>query len=312
MAYYNINEIVKMTRMAKGISQEELSFDICTTATLIGYENGKHRVNRGKYRQLMERMGRMQEMQYAVCINKEGGLLEDRVEMERAFKRYDYAGAEEYVRQMKENADENVLTAQYLARAEALVEYYRKRISAKELAQRIDNAIRMTVPEYEVYIGRTERIFPFMKEELLALMSLGEAYRCMGECEKSIQLYETVLRCLDRGYMANPDNISMKITMQRNLSLVYEQQRQYEEALETIDYCLNLAKQNDYGHIISVLLMGKAHNYIKLVERQRWENNYLEMAKKILRQAYYMATARGDFDISKAIFDYYKKRFGEW
>ena len=42
MAYYNINEVIRLPREAKGISQEELCFEICSTVTLSGYENGKH------------------------------------------------------------------------------------------------------------------------------------------------------------------------------------------------------------------------------------------------------------------------------
>lgn len=173
MAHYNMNQLVALTRKAKRISQEELSDGICSTVALSDYENGKYGIRRKKYRKLMQRMGRISNVNYAVCMDKDGGLLEERIQMERAFKRYDYEAAEKYMLRLKERADDNVLTQQYLARAEALVEYYRKRISAEELIRRLDSAIKMTVPEYEVYLGRMKRVFPFVKEELRILMSLG-------------------------------------------------------------------------------------------------------------------------------------------
>lgn len=311
MAYYNINKIVGLTRKAKKISQEELCDGICSTVALSAYENGKYGIRRKKYRKLMQRMGRISGVNYAVCMDKDGGLLEDRIQMERAFKRYDYEAAEKYMLRLKDRADDDVLTQQYLARAEALVEYYRKRIPVEELIERLDRAIKMTVPEYEEYLGRTKRVFPFVKEELGILMSLGNAYRCAGKAEKSVILHETVLRSLNEEYLGNPDRVMLEIVTRDSYSLVLECQHENEEALKIQEECLRLAVENDYGPIIPVLMLRMAYNVIKSEKRKGVEGSYSEKAKKILRQTYCMATAREDKRIMLAIKDYYDKHFDD-
>ena len=311
MAYYNINRLVALTRKAKRISQEELCDGICSTVALSDYENGKYGIRRKKYRKLMQRMGRISSVNYAVCMDKDGGLLEDRIQMERAFKRYDYEAAEKYLVRLKNIADDNVLTQQYLARAEALVDYYRKRIQVEELIERLDRAIKMTVPEYEVYLGRTKRVFPFVKEELGILMSLGNAYRCAGKTEESILLHETVLRSLREEYLGNPDRVLLEILTNDSYSLVLDGQHKNEEALIIQEECLRLAIQNDYGPIVPILLVGMVHNIRKLKRRQESDGHDFEKTKKKLRQAYYIAAAREDNCVMLTIEEYYRKLFKE-
>lgn len=311
MAYYNANEVIKLTRRALGITQEELSFDICDVSTLSKIENGHYGVRRETYRKLMEKMGRITEMRYTVCLEQDGRLLEDRLELERAFKRYDYEAAEQYLQNMKANADENILTRQYIARAEALIDYYQKRITAEEMVERIDGAIRMTVPDYEKYL-KCDKVFPFMKEELLALMSLGNVYCKMGENEHGMQMYESVLSCLNANYIGDPDRTTMLISVRNNIARAYAAEGKHIEALREIDACLCMCRKRDYSHLVAPLLVSKAHSYVRLVERKEWSEECLNEGKKFLRQAYCLATARTERELEKRIIEYYRQHLGKW
>lgn len=311
MSFYNANEIIRLTRIAKGISQEELCFDICAPATLSGIENGKHRVKRETYRQLMRKMGRMTEKQYAVCIGKDGCLLQYREEMERAFKRYDYDAAEEYVLQMKEQAHDNVLTQQYLVRAEAMVEYYQKRIDATEAIRRVDAAIRMTAPDYEVYIGRKDKILPFVKEELLAIMTLGQLYCALKEYEKSERYYRTVLRCLDKNYLGFPENMKIRAMVYNEMAGVLMRQKRYKEALDLLNKGIEISVTSYYGPFMPILLGNKAYCDVELVRMNELEETYLAKAKECLQQAYYVASARREDKLAASFARYYARYLGE-
>ena len=312
MAYYNANEIIRLTRRALGITQEELCDGICDVSTLSKIENGHYGVKRDTYRELMRKMGRVAEMRYTVCLEQDGRLLEDRIEFERAFKKYDYEVAEKYVKRMKENADDNILTQQYIARAEALVDYYRKRISAEELAERIDRAIHMTVPEYEKYLSNKERVFPFVNEELLALMSLGNVYRKLGQGERGMQMYEAICRCLQADYMSVQDKISQQISVEYSIAMAYAAEGRHLEALGKKEKCIQLCKNRDYSYSLASLLFSKAHSYVRLVERGEWGKEKLDEAKNILRQSYCLATARREEELKKTIIKYCEQHFGEW
>jgi len=307
-----MNKMVKLTRIALGMSREELCEGICSVKALMRSENGQQGMKKENYEKLMERMGRRPELIYAVCVDKDGGLLEDRENMERAFKRYDYDEAEIYLRRMKERADDNLLTRQYLTRAEALVDYDLKRIKADELLKRIDRVLQMTVPEYEQYVYGTDKVFPFVKEELLGLLSLGNAYVYLGKFDKGKQTYNAILRCLETEYMLKPDRITMRITVGDALYHVYDKEGRLEDALKEIEECLQKSKEIDYGHMVAPLLVSKAYNYIWMVKEGVWPENRLEDAKRYLRQAYYIAAARGDARLMDIITEYYEKHFGCW
>ena len=310
MAYYNANEMVRLTRIAKGITQEELCFGICDVSTLSKMENGHFKIKQTTYHKLMEKMGRMPEKRYAILLDKEGRISEDRTEWERAYKSQDYEEAEKHLRKMKESADDNLLTKQYLVRAEALIDYRLKRISADELINRIDAAIRITVPEYEKYLGQ-EKVFPFVKEELLTLMSLGNAYRKVGKCEQSIQIYERILKCLNTGYINEPDSSTMAITVKYNVIRMHTAMGKHVEALAECDECLRLCKERDYSSILLSFLTAKAHNYVRLVEKGQLGEEGLSIAKKLLQQAYGLAIARADNIAQVEISAHYAKHLTE-
>ena len=174
MAYYLMNKVVKLARTALGMTQEELCEGICDIRVLSRSENEKQEMKKENFQKLMGRIGRATEPIYAGCADKDGLLLEDRENMERAVKRYDYKAAEQYLWRMKETADDNVLTMQYLARAEAVMNFRQKRIGAEEFAERVDQSLRMTVPEYEKYVYGTDKVFPFVKEELHKIYNLAQ------------------------------------------------------------------------------------------------------------------------------------------
>lgn len=311
MAYYNANKVIKLTRKAMGITQEELCGGVCDVSTLSKIENGHYGVRSSVYRELMGRMGRMNEMRYATWINKDGRLPEDRLEWELALKRYDYAAAEPYLRKMLAEADDNILTRQYLARAEAMLEHYQERICAAELAQRIDQAIRMTVPDYERYL-KQERVFPFFKEELLALISLGSAYRETGQKERGRQLYEEALRCLNANYIGDPDRTQIRITVKYNIAGAYAAEARHMEAMKEYDACLLLCRESDCGHLAAPLLAAKAHSCMCLAESGEKGKDYPDEAKKLLRQAYCLAAAGTEKELAEAVRQYYEQHLGKW
>ena len=305
MAYYNVNRIIKLTRIAVGMTKEELCEGICSVITLSRIEKDAA-VKKDIYKQLMKRMGRIAEGCYVVGAGHGGSLLEEQEEMEKAFRCQDYEEAEQCLLRMKCKADNNVLTKQYLSRAEALAEYYQKRIGERELFARISEVLRWTVPEYERY-AREDKLFPFVKEELLAVMNLGTIYSLLGDYEKSLRTYGIVLRCLDADYIGMPDNQAIRIAVHYNISKVYEYQGKNEEALKKINNCLKMAEEIGYGRMFAKLLVSKADNFIKLAEQEKKEvmhDKFWDEADKCLREAYYIAAARKDEDYIKIIRNY--------
>ena len=295
MANYRVRDVIRLTRKAAGITQEQLSDGICSVETLSRIENGKHAVKRETYSQLMARMGRNTSRCYALCMSKDMELLEERIWLEDALAKFDYREADRYLSILKRKIADTPMNQQYIARIEGLLDYRNKRIDAEEWIKREENAIRLTVPEYEKYlfIEKKEDAFPFTELEILTLMSLANAYSVNEQPDIAIRIYDALLLGLEEEYM---DFISVrKLRMVINFNYIrsLEQQDKYQEALDKGKKLLENAIKFDYGRMIPMALVAIVWDMNKIIEKDNNANEILEIKRK-LRQAYYIAAARND------------------
>ena len=85
----------------------------------------------------MERMERIPEKNYAICTGKHMELLEEKVDFEDAYRKYDYEKAEICLQRLKQKIGNGVLNEQYIAKAEAVVCYDNKHIDADQMISRV-------------------------------------------------------------------------------------------------------------------------------------------------------------------------------
>ena len=312
MANYRVRDVIRLTRKAAGITQEQLSDGICSVETLSRIENGKHAVKRETYSQLMARMGRNTSQCYALCMSKDMELLEERIWLEDALAKFDYREADRYLSILKRKIADTPMNQQYIARIEGLLDYRNKRIDAEEWIKREENAIRLTVPEYEKYlfIEKKEDAFPFTELEILTLMSLANAYSVNEQPDIAIRIYDALLLGLEEEYM---DFISVrKLRMVINFNYIrsLEQQDKYQEALDKGKKLLENAIKFDYGRMIPMALVAIVWDMNKIIEKDNNANEILEIKRK-LRQAYYIAAARNDNYNVNIIKNYYRSCYGE-
>lgn len=311
MANYRVGDVIRLTRKAAGITQEQLSDGICSVETLSRIENGKHAVKRETYSQLMAKMGRDTSRCYALCMSKDMELLEERIWLEDALSKFDYREADRYLSILKRKIADTPMNQQYIARIEGLLDYRNKRIDAEEWIKREENAIRLTVPEYEKYlfIEKKEDAFPFTELEILTLMSLANAYSVNEQPDIAIRIYDALLLGLEEEYM---DFISVrKLRMVINFNYIrsLEQQDKYQEALDKGKKLLENAIKFDYGRMIPMALVAIVWDMNKIIEKDNNANEILEIKRK-LRQAYYIAAARNDRVNVNIIKNYYKECYG--
>lgn len=307
MANYRVGEIIRLTRLASGMTQEELCENICSVETLSRIENGKHRVKQDVYRKFMERMGKMTEKTYAVCVSEDMELIEERAYFEDAMRKHDYIKADAYMELIRKKAGTSVLTSQYVRRENAFLEFYQKKISAEELVDILEELAQEVIPGYEKYLN-SEEIYPFMEQELILLKRLSVAYSFNKEREKSIQICEMLLGTLDKEYIVETEE--MKISVLGNLTKYYGEMRNHKKAIEIGLNNLKLAKKYDDGAAITFSLVELAWDMIKEIEEGIREKEYLKECRKYLKKAYYLASARNDSE-AVIISDFYNCYFQE-
>ena len=239
MSNYRAGDIIRMTREFVGMSREELSDEICSVQTLYRIESGKTRVKRELYARLMAKMERVPEKSYAICVGKNLELLEERKLFEQAMQNYDYEKADLYLGRMKEKADDNVITRQYLLKSEALMDYYCKRSDNQTTIEKLQEAVRLTLPDYEECLKKD---FPFTEQEIMNLMSLANAYAHAGDVDEAVYIFERLLQCLQKDYIFGAYADYMKVLILRNLTVTYNKQKRYNilDRFSCIGYGFNL------------------------------------------------------------------------
>ncbi len=306
MAYYRAGEIILLNRIALGMTQEELSEDICSVETLSRIENGHHKVKKTTYKRLMERMNRMSEKNYAICTTKDMGLLEEDFIIRNLMVNYDYKRAEIYLQEMEQNIGTDVISQQHLKRIKAVIYHENKKICTKKYIMELEEALAMTVPHYEKYL---DSIYPFTQQEAYIVLNIAGGYHNDKNYEKCIQIYQMLLRCVNKEYMDAESGEVLKVIIMRNMSREFGPAKRYQEAIEllqkTYEECLNIG----YEHMIPIICGDIAWHMMRQIEEGERDMEDIVLVKKYLRQAYYTAAAKKSGELCKKIKEYWKMKF---
>lgn len=308
MSNYRSGDVIRLTRIAKGLSQERLSEGICSVQTLHRIENGKTRIKKEIYQRLMLKMERIPEMNYAICVGKDIVLMEEKTKFEDAIAGYDYEEATILIKKIKEEADNNIITKQYVLKAEALLDYYKKEIDENILIERLTEAISLTIPDYEECLNRK---YPLTEQEIMNIMSIANAFLHMGKLDKAIRLYEKLVELLDMDYIMGANVDHMKIILIRNIAYAHSEKKEYKEAIELCNKCMILIKENNEGKLASIILSDIAYNMLRQIEIKERKSADIKLAKEYIKQSYYISMARGDKKVAQIAKNAYKKEFEE-
>lgn len=308
MANYRVGDIIRLTRLATGFTQEQLCENICSIETLSRIENGKHKVKRETYRRLMEKMNRFPEKNYAVCVDKDMQIMEERARFEGAMAEHDFEKADCYMNLLKEKAGNSIPTIQYIRRESAFLDFYQNRITAEKLVEILKGLAEEIVPDYEKFLD-VDMVFPFMEQEIILLKRLAIAYGRAGENQLAIKISKMLLRSLRTGYMAEWRRHELSIL--GDMAFFYQRIGEYKTAAEITKNVLQIAKKYDEGTMIEEMLFNSAWDILKEIRNGERQEAELDDCKKLMRKAYYIALARNDKTNLKIFRDYYREQFGE-
>lgn len=308
MANYRVGDIIRLTRIASGLTQEQLSENICSVETMSRIENGKHGVKKDIYQKLMEKMNRNPERSYAICVDKDMQIIEERAEFEEAMTRHDFERADEYMTLLKEKAGESILTKNYVRRESAFLDFYQNRITSAELVEILEELAEETVPDYRRYMEE-KIIFPFTEQEIILFKRLAVAYGRNDKNELALEISEMLLRSLRSKYMIEWKK--NELSVYGNMARYYQKIGQYEVAYNINDTLIYEAKKYDNGILVEESLFDKAWDILREIRNGKREKEEIEECKKLMRKAYYLSLSRNDQTNMKIFSDYYATQFGE-
>ena len=308
MANYRVGDIIRLTRIASGLTQEQLSENICSVETMSRIENGKHGVKKDIYQKLMEKMNRNPERSYAICVDKDMQIIEERAAFEEAMTRHDFERADEYMTLLKEKAGESILTKNYVRRESAFLDFYQNRITSAELVEILEELAEETVPDYRRYMEE-KIIFPFTEQEIILFKRLAVEYGRNDKNELALEISEMLLRSLRSKYMIEWKK--NELSVYGNMARYYQKIGQYEVAYNINDTLIYEAKKYDNGILVEESLFDKAWDILREIRNGKREKEEIEECKKLMRKAYYLSLSRNDQTNMKIFSDYYATQFGE-
>lgn len=282
MGIYRIGDVLRSTRESLGITQEELCEGICTVETLSRLENGKRAPSKSTFEALMERMGKSGEHYYPFIRSDELEIQEKRRKLEHLFASHSYSIADELLSEIEKEIDYSYsVNQQFVERSRAIIDYKLGRIGKKERRERLECAIKLTVPGYG---KKTLEQGLYNRYEIFILCNISTAYAEEGYLEKAI----TILRQLKEYYDRVQVNIEEKavsgILMMSNLSHCLGLYGDYKEGIKICDEAIKLCLKVQRGMSLNNLLYIKALS----LEKIDFEKNK-KTCRNILLQAFYIS-----------------------
>lgn len=310
MANYRAGDMIRLTRKAVGLSQEELSDNICSVQTLSRIETGKVSVKREIYQQLMERMGRSGAKAYSALSVEEFELLDLMLKVGTAVYRHEYEEAEGYLQQLKAGLDisDVGINFQYVKRIETIIDFRLKRISKECFLQELEQVIGLTIPDYKELL---DLVYPFTGEEVQLLMNIATAYHEFENYEMAVRIDGMLLRSLASGYMGVQNAVQLELLLTNNKAQEYGGLGEHEKAIALSRDAIQKAKANKMVTILPNCYTEIAWNMIEQIEEGERDRAELDICKRYLRQGYAAAAVSGQDVVKRCIRDYYEEYFKE-
>jgi transcriptional regulator with XRE-family HTH domain len=277
-----------MTRKSLSISQEKLCDGICSSETLSRIENGIQNPSRDVYELLMERMGRIRDRAYSLLSVSDLKVLEKMKLFEDYIKQYDFKQAEAVLIEIRKAIGNSILDNQFLLRAESIVNYYQKRISAEEYIKISEMAIRLTIPKYgSISLSN----WPLSFNEAQLLINISLVYSDMQDYSHAISVIKDAYSAMKKSYMEEQQRAILQVSIANNLSKFYGLNGNHEEAIVVVNEGIQICKKGKLGNALPNLLYGVVWNCEQIIAKESISLETKNSCLNYLKQAYYIASA---------------------
>lgn len=266
MALYIVGDFIKETRLRKGYTQEEVSFGICTPASLSRIENGVQTPGRYILDKLLERLGTENNV-FNIFVNRdEMELYELLQELARDIADGRVLELEEKVPKLEEmTKNSSELERQYLYYAKG--ELARKHgASDDEVMEWFMKAIHVTLPQFDGVNPLESNLLTF--DEIIIINNIAMKHARCGDLGQAMKLGFWLKQYMEDKVIDGKQKTAKYPTIVFNLSNWMGARKRYADALEVvndgIDFCIK------YGNlmVLPYLLYNKASCLAELERKE--------------------------------------------
>lgn len=227
------NEIIAKCRKLCNLSQEKLSEEVCTVEQFSRIETGKCSPMEKSYRTLMEKMNQAQERNRFFINAQEYSLHEKIRQIEKKITRQEIKKAVREWKKLKEEiSDDTLNNQQYIARYDAIMKRHNKEISQEEYIQKLEAALRLTMPEFETVDIKN---WPLSRNEIILLNSIANSYYLSGKVEEAKHIYYQLWDCVEDNHSDRTYHVTQYRLLAYNIGLMEGLEGNYGKAKEILE-----------------------------------------------------------------------------
>lgn len=299
MAVYVVGDFLRETRIRKGYTQEEVSYGICTPASLSRIENGIQKPGRIILEKLFERLGTENNLFNSFVSKEEMELYSAIQELIRNVTDVEVEKIEEQISIIKQLIkDDGRLENQIIlfAQSKLAVKKYGDSDKAMELLMR---AIHITLPEFDGKNPMRNNLLTF--DEITIINSIAVRYAKKGEYLIAIQLDLWLKEYMENKIVDGKMKTAKYPMILYNLSNWFGEEKcpkeAYKIADEVVRFCIK------YGNLVTfpALILNKG---VALAEMGQ-----LNDSKKYLHQAITIFEALNKTETVKLVVDWCKVHY---
>lgn len=299
MAVYVVGDFLRETRMRKGYTQEEVSYGICTAASLSRIENGAQKPGRLIMEKLFERLGTENNLFNSFVSREEMELYSAIQELIRNITDKDISKIEsqvDVVELMTKDTTELEHQCLYFAKGELARQRDENNDKAMELYMK---AIHITLPDFDGKNPLRSNLLTF--DEIMIINAIAILYAESGNIMLAIQLDMWLKEYMESKIVDGTMKIAKYPMILYNLSNCFGDRNCHTEAFELanqgIDFCIK------YGNLFffPIFLVNKG---IALAELGK-----IDDGKEYLHQAIIIFEATKQKDHVQPIIDWCKLHY---
>lgn len=304
MAKYLTSKIIKSTRLALGMTREELAEGICSAETLYHCESGQHEITREIYEQLMRKMGRIGEKNYTFL--SVGGIeaFELQEELVKELACRNMAKADLLLKELERVMPEekwDISDRQFFMTYRSRIDMEMGKITEEDCLIKLKEALNLTIKNIDM-INFDYWIFNY--QESIVILNMIEICRRIGSDEE----FEKMLIKMIKGikYTKMPGWEERYVFFCAcYIKLIDENIERCEEVLKLAEELLGLCKKVQLSQMVPDLY-DSILCCIKTMANQG--NRDMDLEMRALKRSYYLSIA-ADGCSNKAMENVWKKQY---
>lgn len=257
------NELLYDLRVGKGLSQEEVSEDICAQETLSRIERKKRTPNRNKLKRLLEKLDYDRELLQGYVVTDDYRVLELVGEINEAIKRTEQAST--LVEELESKLDMSIMAnRQYIGHQRLLMNSFVGKDSCQqEVLERLKELLRYTMKDFENEIYREPT-----REEFAIINHMAICLKRLKRMEEAENLYHQLMERYQSSEVAARNHATSEFLLYVNYVGLLEVENKLKEAekvgLEGIKFALECQR----GDVATIVLANLSFVYEKMPSKE--------------------------------------------